>query len=77
MHRMVDHVLITRPPLHQPMNDLSRCWLYLHSAGRANSHFGDGRLSFEPPAAGQAADSFIYDPGNESYLVIPVSGSRQ
>lgn len=38
--------------------------LYLHSAGRANSHFGDGMLSFEPPTAGQVADSFVYDPGN-------------
>jgi len=34
---------------------------YLHSAGRANSHFGDGRLSLEPPQE-QPPDRFEYDP---------------
>ncbi|HEX5007624.1 MAG TPA: CocE/NonD family hydrolase, partial [Hyphomonadaceae bacterium] len=38
--------------------------LYLRSNGRANSMFGDGRLSFEAPGDGEPADSFIYDPKN-------------
>jgi putative CocE/NonD family hydrolase len=36
---------------------------YLHSGGKANSRFGDGLLSTEPPRA-QPADSFVYDPGS-------------
>jgi putative CocE/NonD family hydrolase len=36
---------------------------YLHSSGRANSLFGDGTLSPEPPA-GEPADRFDYDPDN-------------
>ena len=35
---------------------------YLHSGGRANSVYGDGTLSREPPAD-EAADVFLYDPG--------------
>lgn len=38
--------------------------LYLHSGGDANSHFGDGRLSFDPPADDQPSDSYVYDPMN-------------
>ncbi|CAN5877332.1 CocE/NonD family hydrolase [soil metagenome] len=34
---------------------------YLHSNGRANSLFGDGTLSPEPPA-GEPSDQFSYDP---------------
>jgi putative CocE/NonD family hydrolase len=36
---------------------------YLHSGGRANSLFGDGALSTEPPAA-EKPDEFTYDPAN-------------
>jgi uncharacterized protein len=36
--------------------------LYLHSAGRANSRKGDGRLSEAKPAENEAADIFVYDP---------------
>jgi len=36
--------------------------LYFHSAGRANSDRGDGRLSWEAPGAGGRADSYVYDP---------------
>jgi uncharacterized protein len=36
--------------------------LYLHSNGRANSMFGDGRLSFSAPSGNQPADTFVYDP---------------
>ncbi len=35
---------------------------YVHSGGRANSVFGDGSLSLEPPTD-EPADIFTYDPG--------------
>lgn len=35
--------------------------LYLHSAGHANSRFGDGRLGWDAPVR-SAADDFVYDP---------------
>ena len=38
--------------------------LYLHSGGNANGSHGDGRLSWDSPAAGSAADTYSYDPGN-------------
>jgi hypothetical protein len=34
---------------------------YLHSGGRANSRYGDGKLSATPPRQ-EPADSFVYDP---------------
>ncbi len=37
---------------------------YLHSQGDANSRGGGGLLSFEAPAAEEAADHYQYDPGN-------------
>jgi uncharacterized protein len=44
---------------------------YLHSAGRANSHFGDGRLTLEPPAE-EPVDGHVYDPFNPA----PSSGAN-
>lgn len=38
--------------------------LYLHSGGRANSLYGDGRLAFDSPSGDQPADTFVYDPKN-------------
>ena len=35
---------------------------FLHSAGRANSVFGDGRLSTNSPAEDEPSDRFTYDP---------------
>ncbi len=35
---------------------------YLHSGGKANSRFGDGRLSTEAPNGEGPADEFVYDP---------------
>lgn len=35
---------------------------YIHSNGRANSKYGDGRLDREPPGD-EPADIFVYDPG--------------
>lgn len=37
--------------------------LYIHSAGKANSLVGDGRLSFEPPVD-EPEDHFVFDPNN-------------
>jgi putative CocE/NonD family hydrolase len=37
---------------------------YLRSGGRANSLYGDGRLSLDAPAANEAADRYRYDPMN-------------
>ena len=46
---------------------------FLHSGGRANSLFGDGRLSLDPPAGGEPGDSYDYDPGNPvPYVTDPV-----
>ena len=38
--------------------------MYLRSGGRANSMYGDGVLSFDPPTAAEPADRFRYDPMN-------------
>ena len=36
--------------------------MYLRSGGRANSLYGDGRLTLDAPAAGEPADRYMYDP---------------
>jgi putative CocE/NonD family hydrolase len=38
--------------------------LYLTSRGNANTINGDGRLTFDPPAAGTPPDRYSYDPGD-------------
>ena len=35
---------------------------YLHSKGKANSRFGDGKLSRKKPAKNSPKDGFVYDP---------------
>lgn len=47
-----------------PPQDAKPMRLYLRSAGRANSLYGDGRLSSEAPGANEAADRYRYDPMN-------------
>ncbi len=37
--------------------------LYLHSEGKANTRFGNGKLSFEKPE-NQPTDEYVYDPKN-------------
>ena len=37
---------------------------YLHSGGNANTLFGDGSLSTDPPEGGTPSDTFTYDPAN-------------
>ncbi|MFN0171588.1 MAG: CocE/NonD family hydrolase, partial [Bryobacteraceae bacterium] len=44
---------------------------YLHSGGRANSLFGDGTLSTDPPKA-EPTDRFDYDPNHP----VPTSGGN-
>ncbi|MEX0299216.1 MAG: CocE/NonD family hydrolase, partial [Kordiimonas sp.] len=38
--------------------------LYLHSNGKANSLYGDGKLSAERPIGSQPSDHYVYDPMN-------------
>jgi len=38
--------------------------LFLTSGGRANTSHGDGKLTFDPPAANTPPDRYIYDPGD-------------
>jgi uncharacterized protein len=38
--------------------------MYLRSGGAANTLAGDGRLTWDAPEAGEAADRFIYDPAD-------------
>jgi hypothetical protein len=40
--------------------------LYLTSGGHANAPQSDGKLGFTPPAADQAQDRYVYDPGDPS-----------
>ena len=37
---------------------------YLHSRGQANSLFGNGQLTTEPPVGGEPSDHYVYDPAN-------------
>ena len=46
-----------------PPDGVQETKLYLRSGGRANSMFGDGKLSFTAPGS-EPADSFVYDPKN-------------
>jgi len=38
--------------------------LFLTSGGHANTSHGDGKLTFDPPAANAPPDRYIYDPGD-------------
>ncbi|MDP3740150.1 MAG: CocE/NonD family hydrolase [Hyphomonadaceae bacterium] len=44
-----------------PPKEAKETRLYLHSNGKANSVFGDGKLSFSAPG-NEPADTFVYDP---------------
>ena len=46
-----------------PPKGVEQTKLYLRSDGRANSVFGDGKLSFTAPGT-EPSDSFVYDPKN-------------
>jgi uncharacterized protein len=45
-----------------PLPDAPIMPMWLHSGGLANRLTGDGRLSFEPPAAAESPDAFVFDP---------------
>jgi len=45
-----------------PPDDARVRAFHIRGNGRANSSTGDGQLSTEPAAAGEAADAYIYDP---------------
>ena len=47
-----------------PPADAQTMRLYLRSGGDANGLYGDGRLAADEPPAGEAADSYTYDPAN-------------
>ena len=47
------------PPAHMQYRKF-----FLHGAGRANSLFGDGRMSFDLCAPEEPVDEFVYDPEN-------------
>ena len=47
--------------------------IYLHSGGQANSHRGDGALSFDKPAK-EPVDSYISDPHNPVRVVWNMHG---
>ncbi len=38
--------------------------VYFSGSGKANTSKGDGRLTFDEPAAGGPADKYVYDPGD-------------
>ena len=43
--------------------------LYLRSGGKANSLYGDGRLTAEAPSANETADRYRYDPMNPTQTI--------
>ncbi len=45
---------------------------YLHSGGRANSGYGDGKLSLQEPAK-EPADGYTYDPANPTPFITEPS----
>jgi hypothetical protein len=65
-----------------PLRRAQETKYYFHSAGQANSLFGDGTLSTTPPSQ-ETVDSFVYDPNDPvptyggGVIMIPdVSGPR-
>ena len=54
-----------------PLPDTDYRKFYLHSAGGANSRYGDGSLSGAPPGE-QPADHFVYDPATP----VPTLGGQ-
>lgn len=45
-----------------PLPDTEEVPFYFHSGGRANTHYGDGTLSTEPPTSAEPPDQYVYDP---------------
>lgn len=49
---------------------------YLHSGGHANSRFGNGALSTEPPAPGAPSDTYRYDPARPVPFITEPTSSQ-
>ncbi|HLI08137.1 MAG TPA: CocE/NonD family hydrolase [Ktedonobacteraceae bacterium] len=49
---------------------------YLHSAGRANSRFGDGALSTTPPVTQEPPDNYRYDPARPVPFITEPTSSQ-
>jgi putative CocE/NonD family hydrolase len=49
---------------------------HLDSGGHANSRYGDGRLTVEPPAAESPEDAWIHDPGRPVPFITPASSAQ-
>jgi len=50
--------------------------LHLHSDGRANSRFGDGRLHEDPPRAGSPPDTWVHDPDRPVPFITDQSSAQ-
>jgi putative CocE/NonD family hydrolase len=50
--------------------------LYLDSDGRANSRFGDGRLSATPPTTESRADEWVHDPDRPVPFITDASSAQ-
>ncbi len=49
---------------------------YFHSAGHANSRFGDGRLTADVPGADDPSDCYTYNPGNPTPFITEPTSSQ-
>jgi putative CocE/NonD family hydrolase len=55
-----------------PLPDTRYTPYYLHSEGGANTAYGDGTLSTEPPSTDEPPDNYLYDPRNP----VPTVGGQ-
>lgn len=58
-----------------PPENSQSTWFYLHSAGKANTRTGDGRLTTEQPTGAEPPDSFQADPADPA-PAIPASAAH-
>jgi putative CocE/NonD family hydrolase len=58
-----------------PPPDSVETVLYLHGGGRANSRYGDGTLSAEPPGE-EPADSWVHDPDKPVPFITAPSSAQ-
>ena len=50
--------------------------LHLHSGGGAQSRFGDGALTAEPPGAGEPPDAYLHDPARPVPFITEPTSSQ-
>jgi putative CocE/NonD family hydrolase len=58
-----------------PPDGVEQAW-YLDSGGRANSRFGDGRLTEAPASAGSPPDEWLHDPDRPVPFITPASSAQ-